>query len=214
MTNQLPEMRASDAEREEVTETLRQAVAEGRLDMEEFDERLGAALKARTRGELARLTGDLPVQGGSRASATSVVAAESGWGERIGGRATSSGAFAIWGGFARRGHWTLGRTFTAFTLWGGGVIDLREARFEEAEASIRCFALFGGMSVVVPPDLECEVKGIGILGGFGDRASGPGTAGSPRVTVTGLALFGGIGAERKERKAVKAAAKAARKSLA
>ncbi|MFI5983914.1 DUF1707 domain-containing protein [Streptomyces sp. NPDC051555] len=212
MTNQLPEMRASDAEREEVTETLRQAVAEGRLDMEEFDERLGAALKARTRGELATLTSDLPVRCGS---ATSVVAASgSGWGERTGGRATSSGAFAVWGGFARRGHWTVGRTFTAFTLWGGGVIDLREARFEGAEASIRCFALFGGMSVVVPPDLECEVKGIGILGGFGDRASGPGTAGSPRVTVTGLALFGGIGAERKERKAVKAAAKAARKSLA
>ncbi|WP_330331041.1 DUF1707 domain-containing protein [Streptomyces sp. NBC_00536] len=211
MTNNLPEMRASDAEREEVTETLRQAVAEGRLDMEEFDERLGSALKARTRGELATLISDLPAEARSAAAPARVA---SGWPERMGGQATSSGAFAVWGGFARRGHWTVGRTFTAFTLWGGGVIDLREAHFEEAEVDIRCFALFGGMSVVVPPDLECQVKGIGILGGFGDRASGPGTPGSPRVRVTGLALFGGIGAERKERKAVKAAAKAARKSLA
>ncbi|MFD7031996.1 DUF1707 domain-containing protein [Streptomyces sp. NPDC059917] len=204
-------MRVSDAEREEVAEALREAVAEGRLDMEEFDERLGAALKARTRGDLATLTRDLPSVAGSAAVPARAANA---WVERTGGRATSSGAFAVWGGFARRGHWTVGRTFTAFTLWGGGVIDLREAHFEGAEANIRCFALFGGMSVVVPPDLECEVKGIGILGGFGDRASGPGTPGSPRVTVTGLALFGGIGAERKERKAVKAAAKAARKSLA
>ncbi|MER5729646.1 DUF1707 domain-containing protein [Streptomyces sp. NPDC002138] len=209
MTNKLPEMRASDAEREQVAEMLREAVAEGRLDMEEFDERLGAALGARTRGELEALTSDLPVAARSAGHATT-----SGWAERTGGAVTSSGAFAVWGGFARRGHWTVGRTFTAFTLWGGGVIDLREARFEGGEVNIRCFALFGGMSVVVPPDLECEVKGIGILGGFGDRASGPGAPGSPRVTITGLALFGGIGAERKERKAAKAAAKAARKSLA
>jgi hypothetical protein len=43
-----PELRASDADRELVAERLRDALAEGRLDMEEFGERLDAAYQART----------------------------------------------------------------------------------------------------------------------------------------------------------------------
>jgi hypothetical protein len=52
--------RASDAERERVAERLRAAAAEGRLDADELDERLGSAYGARTVGELAPLTRDLP----------------------------------------------------------------------------------------------------------------------------------------------------------
>lgn len=46
-------MRASDADREAVVEQLREAAAEGRIDLEELDERLGLALTARTHAELA-----------------------------------------------------------------------------------------------------------------------------------------------------------------
>src|SRR5258706_15211684 len=55
-----PELRASDAEREQVAEVLRRHAAEGRLDAEELDDRLGAAYAARTHGDLAVLTADLP----------------------------------------------------------------------------------------------------------------------------------------------------------
>jgi hypothetical protein len=55
-----PAHRASDAEREAVAERLRRAAAEGRLDPDELDERLGRAYGARTVGELAPLTEDLP----------------------------------------------------------------------------------------------------------------------------------------------------------
>jgi hypothetical protein len=54
------DVRASDAEREAVAERLRHAAAEGRLDPEELDERLGRAYAARTRDELTALTADLP----------------------------------------------------------------------------------------------------------------------------------------------------------
>lgn len=54
------DMRAGDADREQVVERLRQAHAEGRLDLDEFDERVTTALAARTYGELARVTDDLP----------------------------------------------------------------------------------------------------------------------------------------------------------
>jgi hypothetical protein len=56
----LPTQRASDADREAVAERLRAAAAEGRLDPDELDERLGAAYGARTFGELVPLTDDLP----------------------------------------------------------------------------------------------------------------------------------------------------------
>jgi hypothetical protein len=54
------DMRAGNADREQVLERLRQAHLEGRLDVEEFDERITATLAARTYGELALLTEDLP----------------------------------------------------------------------------------------------------------------------------------------------------------
>jgi Domain of unknown function (DUF1707) len=56
-----PSLRASDADRERVVETLRRHTAEGRITAEEFDERMTAAYGARTLGALAELTTDLPV---------------------------------------------------------------------------------------------------------------------------------------------------------
>ena len=53
-------LRASDADREAVTERLRQAAAEGRIDAEELEARVETALRARTYGELAPLVADLP----------------------------------------------------------------------------------------------------------------------------------------------------------
>nr|WP_190021047.1 DUF1707 domain-containing protein [Streptomyces hiroshimensis] len=200
--SELPDMRASDAERERVAEALREAVAEGRLTMEEFEERLEAAYKARTHGELEPLVRDLPAPGAvvsltKPAGATAPAPSDPSWAGRIGGPAGGTVAVGVLGGFQRRGTWTVPRRFTAFAFWGGGEIDLREARFEDDEIVIRCFAVMGGVQVIVPPDLDVHVGGIGIMGGFDDKASGPGTPGSPRVRVTGFAFWGGVGVDRK-----------------
>ncbi|MBT2367001.1 DUF1707 and DUF2154 domain-containing protein [Streptomyces sp. ISL-10] len=197
-------MRASDSERERVAERLREAVAEGRLDMEEFEQRLEAAYTARTHGELAPLVRDLPPSGTIAPVGAPAPAPASGrWAERIGRPATSKGAFAFWGGFGRKGTWTIGRRFTAFTLMGGGEIDLREARFEDRETVITCVAVMGGVQVVVPPDLNVEVRGIGLMGGFGEHGSvdGEPDPSAPRVIVNGVALMGGVGVERKRTRA-------------
>ncbi|GII29462.1 DUF1707 domain-containing protein [Planotetraspora mira] len=55
-----PEMRASDGDRERVAAALREHVAEGRLTVDEFNERLEGVYQSRTYGELAKLTSDLP----------------------------------------------------------------------------------------------------------------------------------------------------------
>ncbi len=63
-------LRAADADRERVAEQLRRAHAEGRLDLAEYDERVQAAWAARTYGDLAVITTDLPALLAAPAAAT------------------------------------------------------------------------------------------------------------------------------------------------
>lgn len=67
-----PSLRVSDAEREAVVQALRAHAGEGRLEPEELEDRVGAALAARTAGELGVLLDDLPAarpaRGASRGS--------------------------------------------------------------------------------------------------------------------------------------------------
>ena len=59
---------ASDAERERTVDALRDHYADGRLESDELEERVGAAYKARTRGDLDALLSDLPSERGRRAA--------------------------------------------------------------------------------------------------------------------------------------------------
>jgi hypothetical protein len=70
---QRAEQRASDADRDTAVDILCAAAADGRLTMTELDERLGAALSARTLRQLAELIADLfpapaPVRPGTRSA--------------------------------------------------------------------------------------------------------------------------------------------------
>jgi hypothetical protein len=58
-------LRASHDDRDQAVEVLRVAAGDGRITAEELDERVGAALTARTYGELAALISDLPATPGS-----------------------------------------------------------------------------------------------------------------------------------------------------
>lgn len=55
-----PDMRVGDAERSEMADSLSKHYADGRLDEEEFNDRLQRAMSAKTRGDLAGLLADLP----------------------------------------------------------------------------------------------------------------------------------------------------------
>jgi hypothetical protein len=198
----VPDLRASDADRERVAEVLRDALAEGRLDMEEFEERLEATYKARTYGELTPITRDLPAAGVTpppSVSLTKEPVADGGWASRIvGGEGSSSWAVAVMSGFERKGRWTVPKQFNCFALMGGGELDLREANFADREVEINCIAIMGGMNIIVPPGVEVVVRGIGIMGGFDHREEGvPAEPGAPRVIINGFAFWGGVGVERK-----------------
>ncbi|MDJ0393945.1 DUF1707 domain-containing protein [Rhodococcus sp. G-MC3] len=183
MSDQLPEqpratVRAADADRNLVAKLLSDALADGQLGLSEYDERTAAAYKARTYGELDVLTTDLaltPLPG-----------------MHVPKGPAHDRAIAIMGGFSRKGEWTVAQKFDAFAFWGGGEIDLRRAHFAAAEVTINCVAIMGGIEIIVPPHIGVEVRGTGIMGGF-EHIAQTAAPGAPRVVVTGLAFWAGVG---------------------
>ncbi|MES9608641.1 DUF1707 domain-containing protein [Actinomadura sp. NPDC000929] len=186
-----PEMRAGDADRERVAQVLRDAAGDGRLTLDELDERLDAVYAAKTYGELEPITRDLPSPGRAAPPATGA-----GW-RPVPGAPSWRRGIAIMSGFRRAGVWNVPPRFRAFAFWGGGKIDLRDARFEEGRVTIRALAIMGGFQIIVPDDVTVHVDGLGIMGGFDQRASGPGVPGAPTVVVKGLAFWGGVGVKRR-----------------
>jgi hypothetical protein len=194
-------LRASDADRERVAEKLREAAGDGRLTMDELDERLDAVYAAKTYAELVPITHDLPDTGAGYVPAPS--RSPAGDVRQYGEDGTSHTAIAILGGFSRKGDWVVPKTFNAFMLMGGGEIDMREARFSEREVSIHVVAIMGGCEITVPEDATVHVTGVGIMGAFEHSVAGAGSPGGPVIHVSGVALMGGVEVKRKPPKKAK-----------
>ena len=201
-------MRASDADRDAVAHRLQEAFAEGRLDPDEHSERLDAVYRAKTIGELAPLTRDLPAESGP--SAPAVPAADPFrsprpvyGAERVTSQpSTSSMAIAVMGGTDRSGHWVVPENFFAFALMGGMELDLREARFTARETTIWAHTIMGGIGIIVPNDIQVRVHGLPVMGGFGAEGENPSVVDprAPIVHIRGLAVMGGVGVEFRKRK--------------
>lgn len=208
--SQLPEptgashIRASDADRQRVAEVLRDAAGEGRLTLEELDERLDGVFAAKTYAELERFTSDLPANfAASAALATTAAApkAVAANGRVTGGTARHSFSVAVLSGATRRGAWLVPPAYTAVAFMGGVQLDLRDARFTQREVTIRAFAMMGGIEIIAPDDVTVVVDGIGIMGGFDDQCNHvEPVPGQPTIRVTGLAFWGGVEVKRKARK--------------
>lgn len=160
-------MRAADVDRMRVAQLLSDAAAQGRLELSEFEQRLAKVYSANTYGELDQLSADLPDV------ATSPVR---GQGNKP---APSTVLMAIMSGFERRGRWNVPGKLTSFALWGGGVLDLRYADFTSNEVEIRSFSIMGGQTILLPPEVNVDVKGVAVMGGFDHSASGNGVQGAP-----------------------------------
>lgn len=186
-------MRVSNDDRERVAQVLHNAMAEGRLTVNELEERLDKVYAAKTFGDLEPVVRDLPVGNQARSLAVPMPVAPPP-SNRIGGRGTSSNAVAIMSGSVRKGVWTVPPTFTSFALMGGVEIDLTEARFEDGETTIQAFALMGGIDIYVPEDIAVQVNGTGFMGAFENHATNQAQPrpGTPLVKITGLAVWGGV----------------------
>jgi len=193
----------SNDDRERVARVLHDAMAEGRLSVNELEERLDKVYAAKVFRDLEPLVRDLPVGGQTPQLPMPAAAAQPpAVSNRIGGRGTSSAAVAVMSGSVRKGVWTVPPTFTSFALMGGVQIDLTDARFEDAETTIQAFAFMGGIEIFVPEDVVVQVNGVGFMGAFESTLpdSGQPRPGAPLVKINGLAFWGGVEVKRKKPK--------------
>src|SRR5215472_8293621 len=154
MTEPDDSLRVSDAERDAVLRTLGDHAAVGRLTLDELEERSGRALTAKTRGELATLTSDLPREVGQAGEAAQAPAR----------RKPVRWMVAIMGGSHRRGRFRTVGSINAVAVMGGDEIDLRDAEIEGGELTLTLFARTSRSNVYAPAPVEIEVGGISIIG--------------------------------------------------
>ena len=151
-------LRVSDAERDVTLRTLGDHAAVGRLTLDELEERSGQALAAKTRGELAALTSDLPA-GGAQASGSPALTRDA--------RAKRPVRWmvSIMSGSHRRGRFRAVGSINAVAIMGGDEIDLRDAEIEGGELTLNLFALMGGANIYVPDSVDLDVGGFSLMGG-------------------------------------------------
>lgn len=181
--------RAADTDRIQLAQLLAYAAEQGRLELKDYEDRLTRAYAATTYQELDELRADLP---GSPVN------------PRRGGSvnpAPSTLLLALMSGFERRGRWNVPKKLTTFTLWGSGVLDLRYADFTSTEVEIHAYSIMGLQTILLPPEVNVEVKGRGVMGNFDHDVVGQGTPGAPTVKIRGFSLWGGVGIKRKARSA-------------
>jgi hypothetical protein len=177
-----PEVRASDQDRDAVAQRLQQAFAERRLDDDEFDERMRAALTARTGADLDKLTADLPAPApGGRGPAPAVPSP----GRR---------AIAYKSSVRRGGRWRVPERFTSLVYKGSGWLDLRAAELTSPVTTVVAVAYKSRIDILVPPGVRVEMDGFGVSKGWSaaeeQEIALPHDA--PTVHIRGIAYKGTI----------------------
>lgn len=200
------QLRISDADRHKVADFLRDAAGEGRLDLDELDDRLERAYAAKVYADLLPITQDLPGAGDTSSlvplsqDATAAVPQPPRPAEPVLPAASHRNSIAVMSGVDRRGIWLVPHQHTAFTMMGGIELDLREAQFESPEVTISATAIMGGIDIIVNERTRVMVEGVGIMGGFEqarDKVDPEITEDSQVVRVTGMALMAGVTVTRK-----------------
>jgi hypothetical protein len=184
-----PALRASDADRERVTELLSEHAAAGRLTVEELGERVDTALAARTQPELDALLADLPAAGAAAPPLTQTA------------RKPSERTIAVMSGAEKKGRWRAEGQHTAIAVMGGIELDLRKAEIVGHELEITAFAFWGGIEIIVPEGISVDVSSVPLMGGIDAKLPDvPLLPGAPHIRIRAIAIMGGIEVKAKARK--------------
>jgi hypothetical protein len=152
-----PALRASDADRDQVIELLGAAVADGRLDPVEFDQRLDAALAARAIDALAPLITDLLAVPGSDGALTLPLA----------GTPAEPAAELLTinerhGSVRRDGRWTLPYRLALRTAWCDVLLDLTSAVRSAPELVIELRVRGGNVELVLAPGMVVDANELSV----------------------------------------------------
>jgi hypothetical protein len=173
-----PAVRVSDADREIVVTRLQTAVAEGRIDLDEFAQRVDAAYTAATSADLQVLLADLPAPGAQQV-------------EIVGQSMAVVPISTVFGDIKISGAASVPARAT--TVFGDIRLDLRDLRTDADVVDLELGTVFGDVEVIVAEGVAAEIAGWTV---FGDRkvelAALPRLAGTPRIRVRGRTVFGDL----------------------
>ncbi|MBQ1000967.1 DUF1707 domain-containing protein [Streptomyces sp. RK62] len=181
------ELRASDADRDRITDILRDALAEGRLTADEHAERVEGVLAARTVGELEAFIRDLPAGHPRRVAPAAPLPAPG----PVPADADDH-VVAVFSSAVRKGRWRAGRRIHAYAVFGSVEIDLSEALFQYQHIVIRAWSVFGSVEVRVPENVSLRGTGGGVLGAFEVDHLDAEDPDAPVVHIDGWAVLGSI----------------------
>jgi hypothetical protein len=192
------ELRASDADRERVADVLRHAAGEGRLTVDELDERLNATYASVTRADLERLVEDVPVDGALLPAIGQAAApVASGVALRPGAEGGSHWILSIMSGADRRGRWRVAPRCNVVSIMGGAELDFNQVELTAPETEVVVFSLMGGADLYVPDGLNVEVSQFAFMGGndvkLGDA---PHVPGAPTLRLKLISIMGGADVKR------------------
>lgn len=176
-----PALRASDRERDAVVQRVQQAFAEGRLDDTEFDERMRAALTARTHADLDVLLADLPAATAAPGSAPATT-----------GRGPGRVAIALKSSVRRSGRWRVPERYTTVVYKGSGWLDLRAAELSGSVTTFLVVAYKSRVTILVPPGVRVEMTGFGVTQGADEDPGYRLPTDAPVVHVRGVAYKGTV----------------------
>lgn len=179
--------------RDQVIAILTDQFARDTFDIDELDRRLTLAQQADTVVALDALVADLPAAPAGEAATTTALAVRpdeatlARWPQK-------SRRLAIFGGFERKGQWTVPRHMRIIAAFGGAELDYREAELAPGVTELKITAAFGGVHIIVPPQLAVECDASAIFGGFEEVHRAPRNADPDRpvLRITGFAMFGGV----------------------
>ncbi|MEV4252937.1 DUF1707 domain-containing protein [Spirillospora sp. NPDC049652] len=180
------ELRVSHEDRDRIAEQLRVAAGDGRLTLEELDERLDKALSARTESDLAVLVTDLPAP--RRDGRPSAPAAQAKDLVRI-----EVGSSAL----AREGEWVVPRAMDVAVGSGSVKLDLTSAVVSHGTLRIDAEVRSGSLTIVTRPGIvvdadEVKVKSGSVKVRAPRTASGTAPETFLRVEVVGAVRSGSI----------------------
>lgn len=193
-------MRISDTERDQAAEILREAAGEGRLDLEELDERLGAVYAAKTYADLRPIVADLPAGAGGFGGPAPAGPAPAG----RGGALPSRGHHPLVGGqplvlkaqgdsIVRKGEWTVPHRVEVNARFGEAKLDFRQARLTTPVIEVWLDVSWGSGNLILPAGATAEVDvDSSWFGSLRSDIDSIPRQGAPHFVITGKSQGGSL----------------------
>jgi hypothetical protein len=179
-------LRASHQDRDQIVEQLRVAGGDGRLDAEELDQRVEAALTARTYGELAALVADLPA--GLPAGPVAPAGAP-------GLRPKDEVRIEVRHGNTRRlDRWAVPQRMTIKVRHGNVVLDFTQAEISWPTLQIEVELRHGNLVLITKPGIVVDAGDLVMHGGNARIRSprGPEVPAVLRIDLSGVVAHGNM----------------------